>query len=46
VRRLGITVKKNSPDMLMVIHLSSPDASREPSRFHRNRRDELARLPR
>src|SRR5262245_5471946 len=28
VRRLGITVKKNSPDMLMVIHLSSPDGSR------------------
>ena len=29
VRRLGITVKKNSPDMLMVIHLSSPDGSRD-----------------
>src|ERR1700726_2425508 len=28
VQRLGIIVKKNSPDMLMVIHLSSPDASR------------------
>src|SRR5688500_13004747 len=29
VRRLGATVRKNSPDMLMVIHLSSPDASRD-----------------
>jgi hydrophobe/amphiphile efflux-1 (HAE1) family protein len=29
VQRLGITVKKNSPDMLMVIHLSSPDGSRD-----------------
>ncbi|HEX6113547.1 MAG TPA: efflux RND transporter permease subunit, partial [Geminicoccaceae bacterium] len=29
VRRLGVTVRKNSPDMLMVIHLSSPDASRD-----------------
>src|SRR5713101_6329986 len=28
-RRLGITVLKNSPDMLMVIHLSSPDGSRD-----------------
>ena len=30
VRRLGVTVRKNSPDMLMVIHLSSPDGSRDP----------------
>jgi hydrophobe/amphiphile efflux-1 (HAE1) family protein len=29
VQRLGITVKKNSPDLLMVIHLSSPDHSRD-----------------
>src|SRR6202158_3744428 len=29
VQRLGVTVKKNSPDLLMVIHLSSPDASRD-----------------
>src|ERR687891_94311 len=29
VRRLGITVRKRSPDMLMVIHLSSPDGSRD-----------------
>jgi len=29
VQRIGITVRKNSPDMLMVIHLSSPDGSRD-----------------
>src|SRR6266853_2030079 len=29
VQRLGVTGKKNSPDLLMVIHLSSPDASRD-----------------
>src|SRR5260370_7421533 len=29
VQRLGVTVKKNSPDMLMVIHLYSPDGSRD-----------------
>src|ERR1700679_3901923 len=29
VQRLGVTVSKNSPDMLMVIHLSSPDNSRD-----------------
>ncbi|MEO5374456.1 MAG: efflux RND transporter permease subunit [Alphaproteobacteria bacterium] len=29
VRRIGVTVAKNSPDMLMVIHLSSPDESRD-----------------
>jgi hydrophobe/amphiphile efflux-1 (HAE1) family protein len=29
VARQGITVKKNSPDMLLVIHLSSPDGSRD-----------------
>ncbi|TDH59746.1 multidrug efflux RND transporter permease subunit [Dankookia rubra] len=28
VRRLGITVKKASPDLLMVVHLTSPDGSR------------------
>ena len=27
VRRLGITVRKNSPDLMMVIHLTSPDGS-------------------
>jgi hydrophobe/amphiphile efflux-1 (HAE1) family protein len=29
VRRLGLTVRKNSPDLLMVIHLSSPDETRD-----------------
>ena len=29
VRRRGVTVRKNSPDMLMVIHLNSPDGSRD-----------------
>ena len=29
VQRLGVTVKKNSPDLLMVIHMVSPDASRD-----------------
>jgi hydrophobe/amphiphile efflux-1 (HAE1) family protein len=29
VQRLGVTVQKNSPDLLMVIHLSSPDGSRD-----------------
>ncbi|GGF21261.1 multidrug efflux RND transporter permease subunit [Aliidongia dinghuensis] len=29
VQRLGVTVKKNSPDLMMVVHLSSPDASRD-----------------
>ena len=27
VRRLGVTTKKNSPDLLMVVHLISPDGS-------------------
>ncbi|WP_428485888.1 efflux RND transporter permease subunit [Rhodopila sp.] len=29
VQRLGVTVKKNSPEILMVIHLLSPDHSRD-----------------
>ena len=29
VQRIGVTVKKNSPDLMMVIHLSSPDGSRD-----------------
>ncbi len=28
VRRIGVTVRKNSPDLMMVIHLTSPDKSR------------------
>ena len=27
VRRLGVTTRKNSPDLMMVIHLNSPDGS-------------------
>lgn len=30
VRRLGIVTQKNSPDLMMVIHLTSPDGSRDP----------------
>ena len=30
VRRIGVTVRKSSPDILMVIHLFSPDGSRDP----------------
>ncbi len=29
VARIGVTVRKNSPDFLMVIHLSSPDGTRD-----------------
>src|SRR4051812_8324420 len=29
VRRIGVTVRKNSPDMLMVVHMISPDKSRD-----------------
>ncbi|WP_459554290.1 efflux RND transporter permease subunit [Lacunimicrobium album] len=48
VRRLGITTKKTSPDLLMVIHLISPDASLD-SLYIGNYaliqvRDELARV--
>ena len=28
VRRLGVTVRKNSPDLMMVIHVTSPDSTR------------------
>ena len=41
VQQIGVTVRKNSPDMLMVIHLSSPDDSRDqlaPRRNIRSRR--------
>jgi len=48
VRRLGINVAKNSPDMLMVLHLSSPDGSRDAtylSNFARTQIvDRIARL--
>ena len=29
VRNIGVTVTKQSPDLMMVIHLSSPDGSRD-----------------
>ncbi|HEY4163808.1 MAG TPA: multidrug efflux RND transporter permease subunit [Dongiaceae bacterium] len=29
VQRIGVTVNKNSPDLMMVIHLSSPDGTRD-----------------
>ena len=29
VQRLGVTVKKNSPDLMMVVNMSSPDQSRD-----------------
>lgn len=28
VRRLGVTVRKSSPDLMMVVHMTSPDGSR------------------
>lgn len=49
VRRLGVTVAKNSPDMLMVLHLSSPDGTRDITYLSNYARtqivDRLARLP-
>src|ERR687898_1916387 len=48
VRRLGVTVRKNSPDMLMVIHMLSPDETYDQlyvSNYARTRvRDLLLRL--
>ncbi|HYF07928.1 MAG TPA: efflux RND transporter permease subunit, partial [Acetobacteraceae bacterium] len=48
VRRLGITVRKASPDLLMVVHMTSPDGSRTPEYVSNyatlNIRDRLARL--
>src|SRR3569832_692858 len=49
VRRLGVTTVKSSPDLLMVVHLISPD-SRYDMVYLRNFatlqvRDVLARLP-
>jgi HAE1 family hydrophobic/amphiphilic exporter-1 len=29
VKNIGVTVKKNSPDLMMVVHLNSPDGSRD-----------------
>ena len=49
VRALGVTTRKSSPDLTMVVHLSSPD-QRYDGLYLRNYaliqvRDELARLP-
>jgi len=48
VRRRGITVTKNSPDLLMVIHIRSPDGSRDLAYISNYARsqivDRLARL--
>ncbi len=49
VQRIGITTQKASPDILMVVHLLSPDDRYDPlylSNFAALRiRDELARIP-
>ncbi len=49
VRRTGVTVRKNSPDLLLVVHLLSPDKTYDQvyiSNFALiNVRDELARVP-
>jgi hydrophobe/amphiphile efflux-1 (HAE1) family protein len=48
VRRLGITVRKASPDLMMVVHMLSPDGSRDQQYISNyatiNVRDRLARL--
>ncbi|MGB5831551.1 MAG: efflux RND transporter permease subunit [Thiohalocapsa sp.] len=48
VRRLGLTTKKSSPDLMMVIHLVSPDSRYDQTYISNyatlNIRDELARL--
>ena len=49
VRRLGVTVKKSSPDLMMVIHLLSPDGTRDQlyiSNYARTQvLDRLTRIP-
>jgi hydrophobe/amphiphile efflux-1 (HAE1) family protein len=49
VRRTGISVRKNSPDFLMAVHMRSPDQSRDQlflSNYTlQNIRDRLIRLP-
>ena len=48
VRQVGVTTKKSSPEILMVVHLVSPDASRDQlyiaNYAYRQVRDVLARL--
>src|SRR3546814_10373427 len=50
VRRIGVAVRKSSPDLMMVIHLSSPDGSRDQLYISNYAtlqvRDVLARVPR
>lgn len=49
VRRSGIVVRKNSPDLLLVVHLVSPDNTYDQVYISNyallNVRDELARIP-
>ncbi|HTE44470.1 MAG TPA: multidrug efflux RND transporter permease subunit [Gemmatimonadaceae bacterium] len=49
VRTLGVTTEKRSPDITMVVHLSSPDGRYDPVYLRNyatlNVRNELARLP-
>ena len=49
VQRIGVVTEKTSPDMLMVVHITSPDEARDPlylSNFALlHIRDELARVP-
>ena len=49
VRRQGITTRKSSPDLMMVVHMLSPDETYDQlyvSNYARNHvRDELVRLP-
>jgi multidrug efflux pump subunit AcrB len=49
VKRRGVTVKKKSPSVLMIVNLSSPDGSRDNLYLSNyatiQLRDELARLP-
>ncbi|MEM8744600.1 MAG: efflux RND transporter permease subunit, partial [Pseudomonadota bacterium] len=48
VRRLGVTVRKNSPDLMLVIHLTSPDGTFDQQYISNyatlNIKDVLARL--
>ncbi|MBO1080159.1 efflux RND transporter permease subunit [Roseomonas haemaphysalidis] len=48
VRRLGITVRKASPDIMMVVHFTSPDGSRDEQYLSNyvmlNVKDRIARL--
>src|SRR5690606_11821156 len=49
VRRLGVTTQKRSPNLTMVVHLTSPDARYDTVYLRNyavlNIKDELARLP-